>query len=149
MDSIAVDSPLTVKQLKLHTILPKDYYQNTSHYEGDTVYYPASKYPVAVITSDYHGVCEYSYLLVFDGKTLKNTDFKRVKTSCDSDGDEPYMELDFAVINDSVFYTKDVYTRRFEDKDDVDSIVAKHFFKIDQDGRIDSLSGYPLLNVKD
>jgi len=49
------------------------------------------------------------------------------------------MELDFVVISDSVFYTKDIYTRKFDDKPDFDSIVAKHYFKINKNGRIDSL----------
>jgi len=87
-------------------------------------------------------------LLVFDRTTLKNTAYKKVEESCDSDGDKGYMELDFAMINDSLFYTKDVYTRKFDDKPDLDSIVAKHYYKINKDGKIDSLKGYPLPQVK-
>jgi len=144
LDSLNGDTALTEQQLRKHTILPPDYYRNTSHYTGDTIYHPGSKYPVAVIACDFHGVCEYSYLLVFDGATLKNTSFKKVKETCDSDGDAGYMELGFAMINDTVFYTKDIYTRKFDDKPDLDSIVAKHFYKIDKNGKIDSLAGYPL-----
>ncbi|HZY36128.1 MAG TPA: hypothetical protein VFE53_05740 [Mucilaginibacter sp.] len=144
LDSLKGDTALTERQLRRHTILPPDYYRNTSHYTGDTIYHPGSKQPVAIIACDYHGVCEYSYLLVFDGTTLKNTSFKKVKESCDSDGDQGYIELDFAMINDTLFYTKDIYTRKFDDKPDLDSIVAKHYFKIDKDGKIDSLAGYPL-----
>jgi hypothetical protein len=144
LDSLNGDTGLTEQQLKKHTILPADYYHNTSHFEGDTVYYPSSKYPVAIVTCDYSGVCEYAYLLVFNGSTLKNTAFKKVKETCDSDGDKGYMELDFAMINDSLFYTKDIYTRKFDDKPDLDSIVAKHYYKINKQGEIDSLKEYPL-----
>jgi hypothetical protein len=142
LDSLNGDTGLTAQQLKKHTILPADYYYKTSHFEGDTVYYPGSKYPVAIITCDYSGVCEYAYLLVFDGATSKNTAFKKVKETCDSDGDTGYMELEFAMINDSVFYTKDIYTRKFDDKPDLDSIVARHYYKINKNGKIDSLANF-------
>ena len=148
MDSLAADSSLTAQQLKKHTILPANYYYNTSHYESDTVFNIGLEYRAAVLTCDYRGVCEYAYLLVFDRSTLKNTAFKKVKETCDSDGDQGYMELDFAMINDSVFYTKDVYTRKFDDKPDLDSIVAKHYFKIKRDGNIDTLAGYKVSGIK-
>jgi len=48
MDSLAADSTLTIRQLKMHTILPADYYYNTSHYESDTVYNAGPKYLAAV-----------------------------------------------------------------------------------------------------
>jgi len=142
LDSLNRDTSLTEQQLKKHTILPADYYPNNSHFVGDSVYNSHSKYPVAIITSKYHGNCQNSYLLVFDRMTLKNTDFKKIKTTCDTDYSKSHMELEFAMINDTVFCTIGTCYSADNSKPDIYAVAPKHYYKIDKNGKIDSLARF-------
>ena len=142
LDSLNRNTNLTEQQLKQHTILPADYYPNNSHLVCDSVYNPTSKYPVAIINSKYRGGCQNSYLLVFDRMNSKNTDFKKIKTSCDADDDKSHVELEFVMVNDTVFCTIGSYYNVDNNKPDVYSVATKHYYKINKQGKIDSLAHF-------
>lgn len=130
-----VDDSVPIPALKKYTILGDSDYKGSHAFRLDTVYYPASKHPLVIISGDNMGVCAFRYLLVFDALKLKNTSVMKVASSCDTDGDEPQNNLDFKIVSSSSYYTEDIYFRATDSTED-SRVIGKHYFKISEEGKI-------------
>jgi hypothetical protein len=144
----AYGGTISISDLKKHTLLDTADYPGSHQFSMDTIYYPIASHPLVVVRCDVKGVCGYFFLLVFDKGTLRNTGVELVKTDCDRDGDAPFEQLEFKVVNDSAFYTEDVYVKPSEENGDEDSIEAKHYYTIDRSGKIYSQSKYRRFPIK-
>ena len=141
-DSIMSKMDIPLTQLKHHLSNP-DYFSHYTHLAGDTVYYPNSDYPMVILSMDYQGVCLEKYLLVFKKNTLKNTDYLRVETDCDIDYGSDYNKLDYKVFSETLFYTRDAWYK-VNSTSKVKITKTDIFFRVNADGKIDSLKIKPI-----
>ena len=136
LDSLLIGSDLSIAQIERHTMLDKSNFVPNATFTIDTVYDADLKHTIAIIMYNDKLVCLNYYLFVFDKNDLKNKDFKLVRTGCDAEEGVSSSSLDFSIVNNSLFYTKDIYTERSEGKDDSVIVKRKHYYKINKSGKI-------------
>jgi hypothetical protein len=141
IDSIMSKTDISRAQLKRH-LLDTGYFSNYTHFAGDTVYYPNSDYRIVILSMGYRGVCLEKYLLVYRKNSLKNTACMRVETDCDIDYGIYYSKLDYKIFNNTQFYTRDAWYEVYQ-VPKLKITVTDQFYKINADGKIDSLKQKP------
>ena len=142
-DSVYNQADLSFTQVKHHTLIDNTYFTSKSTFTGDTIYYRNSDYPMIILKYDDHLVCSKKILLVYNKRTLKNTDWLLVATGCDEDYSTDFSRLSYMVFNNKQFYTREVKHLRNEGKKTKVTFADK-FYQINSLGKIDSLSKKPI-----
>jgi hypothetical protein len=150
-DSVMAKMYLNFGQIKKHTLIDASYFEHASKdstknhmlsFEGDTIYYPASKHPLVILHySDTLGVGSQRLLLVFDRQTLRNTDYHLVETDSDIDYSTDDIQHQFKVISNTSFYVDEIYTlRRNREHEKTDKqTTTRQYFRINGQGKINAL----------
>jgi len=138
LDSIASKSNLSFAQIKTHTSIGDIYYKKNSTFAGDTVYYPNSKHPLAVLLHDDHLVCLKKILLVF-GHDEKCNDKLLIETGCEVDHSTDSSQLSYKISSDTSFSTTETLTER--NRGEKDKItVTEQFYEVNKKGKIIALN---------
>ncbi len=147
LDSIAAQMAFHFSQIRHNTIIGVGYFEYASDdstrrnlsFSGDTIFYPKSAHPLAILNySDTLGVCSKKLLLVYDKRTLKNTAYQLVEADWDIDYSTDDTQMSYKILNDSLFYVDEVYTERKGRKGlkTNKQTTTRQYFKIDNGGKI-------------
>jgi hypothetical protein len=140
-DSIMDKKEIPLQQLHSH-LLDTGCFSGYSQFRGDTIYYRGSDFHIVILSMDFHGVCLEKYLLVYKGKSPKNTACIKVETDCDIDYGTDYDKLDYKVFNKNLFYTHEALYE-VNDAKKVKITTTDQFYQINAVGKIDTLKKKP------
>jgi hypothetical protein len=141
LDSVSAQMDIPFAQLKRHIANTADFYSKW-YYKGDTVYYPAGDYSLAIILADDHLVAAHRYLLVCKRNSLKKGASLLVATDDDEDYGTDYSRMEYKIFNPWQFYTREIeHLRKAGEKTKVR--VTDRFYAINKKGSIDPLSKKP------
>src|SRR3569833_79840 len=108
LDSISAKADISFSQIKWHTLIDDSYFTSKSTFSGDTLYYPNSDNPIAVISYNDNLVCTKKILLIYDKMTLKNTAWLLIASDCDEDYSTDYSRLSYKIFNNKQLFTREV-----------------------------------------
>ena len=139
-DSILNKSELTLLQVREHLIIDSVFYtgfHGEATFVGDTIVRLRNGFTGAIIEYDDHKNCIFKFLFVFSPRDNLNTDYERIYSDCDRDGDSDYTTTRYKLLNDSVFEISENY---FPEHSDEPTISKTRWF-VNQKGGIDSIPG--------
>jgi hypothetical protein len=146
-DSVSAKMELSTQQILSRTLMDKGLTKvqdsfnpdRKPTFSGDTIYYADSKQPIVIIDYSDNLVSTQKYLLVYHGQ--KNVACKQVNLSIDVDYSTDDTQYDYTMVGNNSFYITTTDTQRkgreHEAKDK--QTITQQYFKISDDGKIDSL----------
>jgi hypothetical protein len=139
-DSILNKSELTLLQVREHLIIDSLFYtgfHSEASFVGDTIVRLRNGFTGAIIEYDDHKNCMFKFLFVFSPGDNLNTDYERIYSDCDRDGDSDYTTTRYRLLNDSLFEISENYFPEHSDE----PTISKTRWLVNQKGGIDSVPG--------
>ena len=139
-DSILNKSELTLRQVRKHLIIDSLFYTGfygEATFVGDTIVRLRNGFTGAIIEYDDHKNCIFKFLFVFSPDDNLNTDYERIYSDCDRDGDSDYTTTRYKLLNDSAFEISENYFPEHSEE----PTISKTRWLVNQKGGIDSIPG--------
>ncbi len=140
-DSVTAKAELSLAQVRWH-LADTNYFPETSYFEGDTVFYPASNFRIVLLDCSDEKTSSKKYLLVYKPDALKCTSILLVGTIDTRDLSTDYSQSFVQMFDDYQFFTRNVKYIRDNGQNTKLTVIDK-FYRVNDDGGIDQLMEKP------